>query len=178
MPQAVAQRYARALAEAVGPHGDYSKTAQELEAFAEVYRESADLREVFDSPAVKPEQKAGILNAILSRLGTSRIAGNFLRVLLSHYRINILEEIRAAFQNIANDQLGIAQMKVVSAAPLSEGEQVALRERFHILTGKKAEIEYGVNPDLVGGVVAQVKSTIYDGSVRGALDRIRQQMSH
>ncbi|MGH9398434.1 MAG: ATP synthase F1 subunit delta [Terriglobia bacterium] len=176
MPEAVAQRYARAFAEVVGPQGDFAKATQELETFAEVYRESAELREVFESPAVKPQQKQDVLNAILARLGTSAGTGNFLRVLLDHYRINKLDEIRADFQAIANDELGVAEMKVISAAPLSEIERGALAGRFHDLTRKRVEIEYGVDPALVGGVVAQIKSVIYDGSVRGSLDRIREQI--
>lgn len=174
MPEAVAQRYARALAEVVGPGGDFAKASQEIEGFADVYRESAELREVFDSPAVKPAQKQGVLNAILARLGTSPVAGNFLRVLLEHYRINKLEEIRVAFQSIADDALGVAEMKVISAEPLSESERTALAGRFHEITRKKMEIDYGLDPALLGGVVAQIKSVIYDGSVRGSLDRMRE----
>lgn len=176
MPQAVAQRYARALAEIVGPQGNFARTAAEIEAFAEIYRENAELREVFETPAVKPEQKLGVLDAILARLGASREVGNFLRVLLKHYRMNVLADIQQAFQSIANDEMGVAQMRVVSAAPLNDRERGALGQRFQELTGKKIEAEYGVDPDLVGGVLAQIKSTIYDGSVRGALDRIREQI--
>jgi F-type H+-transporting ATPase subunit delta len=176
MPQAVAQRYARALSEVVGPQGDYSKASQEIETFAEVYRENAELREVFDSPAVKPEQKLGVLNAILARLATDRLAGNFLRVLLKHYRINLVEDVAAAFRAIANDQLGVVKVKVLSAGPLNESERASLSRSFARLTGKITDIEYGVDPNLVGGIVAQIKSTIYDGSVRGDLERIREQM--
>lgn len=174
MPQAVAERYARALAEAVGPKADYASVAEELEAFAEVFRESADLREVFDSPAVRPEQKLGVLNVILSRLGTDRTTANFFRVLLAHYRINLVEEIRAEFQALVDDWLGVVRVKIQSAAPLAESEKTALSERFSNLTGKKVKMEYGEDASLVAGVVAEIRSTIYDGSVRGALDQIKE----
>ncbi|MGH9353502.1 MAG: ATP synthase F1 subunit delta [Terriglobia bacterium] len=174
MPQAVAERYARALAEAAGPKADYSKVAQEIEAFAEIFRQSADLREVFDSPAVRPEQKLGVLNAILLRLGTDRLTGNFFRVLLAHYRIGLAEEIRAAFQSLADDWLGVVRVKIRSATPLAENEKTALSERFSRLTGKKVNMEYGEDAGLVAGVAAEIKSAIYDGSVRGALEQIRE----
>ncbi|MGH9402658.1 MAG: ATP synthase F1 subunit delta [Terriglobia bacterium] len=177
MPQAVAQRYARALAEAVGPEGGYSKVGQEIEAFAEIFRQSPDLREVFDSPAVRPEQKLGVLNAVLSRLGTDRMTGNFFRVLLAHYRINLVEEIRAAFQTLANDAMGVVRVKIQSATPLAENEKAALSERFSRVTGKKVDIEYGEDASLVAGVLAGIKSTIYDGSVRGALEQIKEHMT-
>ena len=177
MPQAVAQRYARALSDVVAAQGDYAATLREIDAFASIYRESAELREVFDSPAVKPEQKLGVLNAILERLGTSRIVANFLRVLERNYRLNLIEEVMAAFRDAASDRLGIAQMKVFSAEALNEEEKAALEGRFGGLTGKKLETTFGVDAALVGGIVAQIKSTIYDGSVRGALDEIQKQMA-
>lgn len=174
MPEAVAQRYARAFAEALGPSVNFERAGEDLAAFAGVYAESAELREVFDSPAVRLEQKLGVLNAILARLETSPVAANFLRVLLTHYRIPLLGEIRSAFQTIVNGVLGVEEMRVVSATALTDGEREALAARFHDLTQKTVQIDYAVDPGLVGGVVAQIRSVIYDGSVRGSLERIRE----
>ncbi len=176
MPQAIAQRYARALAEVIGPKGDYAAVMRELEGFAAVYRESVELREVFDSPAILPEQKSKVLEAILKRLEASTMTTKFLRVLLAHYRLGLLEEVRAAFQDIVNGLEGIVRMTVVSASTLSGEQQAALHDRFGSLTQKKVEIEYRIDPQVVGGVQAQIKSTVYDGTVRGYLDRIREQM--
>jgi len=175
MPMAIAERYARALAQVAGPGGDYAKLAQDLESFATIYRESSDLREVFASPAVSPGQKAGVLGAILKRLECSSVSAKFLRVLLAHYRLNLLEEILRAFQERVYEHLGVIPVKVVSASPLPEGQRVALSERFGGLTGKKMEIEYRVDPDLLGGLKAQIRSTVYDGTVRAVLNRIREQ---
>lgn len=174
MPQAVADRYARALAEALGQGGDFAKAGGDLDAFAEIWRGSGDLREVFDSPAVKPEQKLGVLNAILSRLGSGETTANFFRVLLQNYRLNLIDEIRAEFQALVDDQLGIVRVKIRSAAPLTGDEKKVIDERFGALTGKAVKTEFGEDANLVGGVVAEIKSTVYDGSVRGALDEIKQ----
>lgn len=174
MPQAVAERYARALSEALGQNGDFAKASGDLDAFAEVWRESGELREVFDSPAVKPAQKLGVLNAILSRLGAGETTANFFRVLLRNYRLNLIDEIRAGFQALMDDRMGIVRVRIRSAAPLTGDERRALDERFGALTGKAVKMEYGEDADLVGGVVAEIKSTVFDGSVRGALDEIKQ----
>jgi|SRR5579875_1128907 len=176
MSTAVAQRYARALAEAAGPAADFRRIAEDLESLTSTYRESAELRDVFESPAVSVQQKVKILEAILDRLGVIDLTRRFARVLLAHYRMGLLEEIRAAFQRIVNDRLGIVQMKVVSAAPLSGDAQAALEARFAELTRKKVEAEYQVDPSLLGGIMAQIKSTIYDGTVRGYLNRLREQL--
>ncbi|MGH9469107.1 MAG: ATP synthase F1 subunit delta [Terriglobia bacterium] len=176
MPMAVAYRYARALVEAAGPKADYSALRGALGDFAAVYAESAELREAFDSPAVAPHQKSGLLDAILDRLQTPELARNFLRVLLAHYRLNLLDDIMAAYQELVNERLGVVRMTVASALPLSEEQQRLLRESFGKLTGQKVDIQYQVDPELLGGARAQIRSTVYDGSVRGYLDRIREQL--
>ncbi len=176
MPIAVANRYARALADVVGPTGEYRSALRELEDFAAAYRESVDLRQLFETPAVNLAEKTRLLEAILARLGASPVTSNFLRVLLSHYRMGLLEEIAQSFLKIANDRLGIVAVKVFSASDLSQAEREALRARFTELTRKQVEIEFHLEGKLLGGILAQVESTVYDGSVRGHLERIRKRM--
>jgi len=122
------------------------------------------------------EQKIKVLDAILHRLGVSKVGTNLLRILVRNYRIRVLPEIRAAFQRIANERMGVVQVKVFSATSLSSPEQESLRHRFHDLTQKQVEIEFHLDENLLGGVLAQVQSTIYDGTVRGQLARIREEL--
>jgi F-type H+-transporting ATPase subunit delta len=172
----VANRYARALAEVVGRTGNYRQVLRELQDFAAAYRESNDLREVLLTPAVSLEAKERLLLAILHRLGVSQVTTNFLRVLLDNFRITLLAEVMEAYQRVAYDRLGVVKVQIASAADLTAPEQVAIRARFAELTHKQVEIEFELKPALLGGLVAQIRSTIYDGSVRGQLDRIRQQL--
>jgi F-type H+-transporting ATPase subunit delta len=172
----VANRYARALAEVVGRIGDYRQVLRELQDFAAAYRESADLREVLLTPAVSLDVKRGLLLAILQRLGASQLTINFLRVLLDNYRIALLDEVIAAYRRTAHDRLGISEVKIASAADLTPAAQEAIRARFAELTHKQVEIEFHLEPALLGGIIAQIRSTVYDGSVRGQLDRLRQQL--
>ncbi|MBI1982737.1 MAG: ATP synthase F1 subunit delta [Acidobacteria bacterium] len=176
MAIAVANRYARALADVVAHTGDYREILRELEDFLAVYRENAELRDIFDTPAVPLENKTKVLEVILARLGTSKVAGNFLRVILSNYRMRQMEEIVQVFLKIANQQLGVVQVKVYSAEGLPETERRAVGSRFEEVTGKRVEVEFHQEADLLGGVLAQIESTVYDGSVRGHLQRIRQRL--
>jgi F-type H+-transporting ATPase subunit delta len=173
---AIAGRYARALADVAGPKGDFRAVQRELEDFAEVYRESADFRQVLETPAVPPDAKMRVLEAILARLGTSQITSNFLHVLVAHFRVGLIEEILQAFAKIVNDRLGVAEVKVYSASGLSEEVRRALRERFEHVTRKRVEMDFQLDEKLLGGILAQVRSTVYDGSVRGHLDRIREKL--
>lgn len=177
MPMVVANRYARALAQVVAATGEYRRVLQELEDFRVTYRQSAELREICESPAVPIAAKTKVLEAIVSRLGAAPVTLNFLRVLLAHYRLPLLEEVITAFRKIAYDRLGIAQIQISSAADLSPAEAELLRARFQELTRKQAELKFRVERRLIGGIVAQIGSTVYDGSVRGQLERIRERLA-
>lgn len=176
MSMAVASRYARALGEVLEARGDYRAAVSELQDFAAAYNESSDLREVLETPAIALADKLRVLDAVLVRLGTSKTTSNFLRVLLENYRMNLLPQALGAFRKIADDREGLIRVKVLSAAELTGGERQALRERFERLTRKRVECEFGLDPGLIGGVVAQAGSTVYDGSVRGQLDRVRRRL--
>jgi F-type H+-transporting ATPase subunit delta len=173
---AIANRYARALADVVARTGDYRGAQQELQDFAAVYRESADLRDVLRTPAVSSQEKTRVLEAILQRLGTSTISANFLRVLLGNYRLALLDEIIEVFQKIANERLGVTQVEIASATELSEAEKATLAARFEALTEKRVEVDFRVERRLLGGIEARIGSTVYDGSVRGHLERIREKL--
>jgi F-type H+-transporting ATPase subunit delta len=172
----VANRYARALADIVARSGEYRKILQELYDFYAAYRESVELREVLSTPAVTLEQKVRLVQAITEKLGASQITFNFLRVLLAHYRMALLGEVVQAFREISNDRLGIVQVKISAAEDLSETEQKSLQARFGELTKRRVELELHLDASLLGGVMAQIGSTVYDGTIRGYLERIREQL--
>src|SRR5437879_8405154 len=93
MPIAIANRYARALVDVVSQKGDYRQVRQELVNFAAVYSESAELHEVFDTPALPLTEKLKILTAITVKMGKTSITTTFMRVLGQHYRLNLMEDI-------------------------------------------------------------------------------------
>jgi F-type H+-transporting ATPase subunit delta len=176
MPTVVANRYARALGDVVASTGNYRAVLSELQDFSAAYHQSVELREVCDTPAVSMAQKLSVLDAIAGKMGSSHVTLNFLRVVMSHYRMPILGEILLAFRNVAYARLGIVQVKISSASDLSNEERALLQARFNQLTAKQSELEFHLDGELIGGLVAQIGSTVYDGSIRGNLDRIREQL--
>jgi len=177
MATAIASRYARSLADVIGRTGEYQRAQEDLAAFAEVYRESAELREVLKTPAISVADKNKVLEAILARLGTSPIMANFFRVLLSNYRLALLGDIIEAFAKLVTDRQGVASVRISSYAMLSIEEQQALVARFEAVTRRKVEADFQVDSRLLGGVTAQIGSTVYDGSVRGHLERMRERLT-
>jgi len=176
MPMVVANRYARALADVVARSGDYRTVLQELQDFANVYRENPELHQVFASPAVALPQKMKVLEGIGQKMGLSPMTLNFLRVLLANYRMPLLDEAVQAYRKIAYERLGIVQVTLTSASDLSDAERASVAARFRELTGKHVEIDFRIDSELLGGILAQIGSTVYDGSVRGNLARIREQL--
>jgi len=176
MAIAVANRYARALGEVLGPQGDYRRVLQDLDDFGATYGANADLRRLFESPTVTLEDKTKVLAAILERMGAAPVTANFLRVVLANYRVNLTDQIREAFRKLAYQRLGLTEVRIESAAWLSETDQQTLRARFAELTGGQVELKFHLSPELLGGILAQIQSTVYDGSIRGSLERIRQQL--
>ena len=176
MSMVVASRYARALADVLGSAEGYRSALKELGDFAKVWQESRDLQEVLLTPAVPAEQKRALLDALLERLGTSVTTSNFLRILLANYRIALLEQILEAFKKVVDERLGIVEVDVFYAQELSRGEQEEMRAKFAELTGSRVEVKFRQEAELLGGVQARIGSTVYDGSVRGYLERLREQL--
>jgi F-type H+-transporting ATPase subunit delta len=175
---AVASRYARALVEVVLEQKIDADTArQQLKTIVEAVHESIELRRVWESPAVTPEQKRAVLDAIAKQIGAVNPVRNFFAVLIDHRRMGMLDDIARQFDVELDAQLGFAQAEISSARPLSPDERREVESRVERITGKKVRARYVSNPELLGGVMVKVGSTIYDGSVRGQLERMRQELS-
>jgi len=114
---------------------------------------------------------------VASRLKLSPIARNFLFVLIDHRRITQLGAILAGFELIVDERLGFARAEVTAPAELSDAQRGAITAQLEQVTGKRMRTHFSVDPALIGGVVARIGSTVYDGSVRGQLQALGQRLS-
>ncbi|HWP85661.1 MAG TPA: ATP synthase F1 subunit delta [Terriglobia bacterium] len=182
MPSAVSLRYARALVEVVAPPGgpgaaDPQALSSQLREFAELVRQNQELTILFATPAIPLPKKRAVLAELASRLGLGPVAQNFLGVVLAHDRFPLLRDIVNAFDQLLQERLGIVEAQVTSARALGEAEKEALEQALRQRTGKQVRLHFSLDPALIGGVTAQVGSTIYDGSVRGQLERLRADLA-
>jgi len=176
---ALASRYARALVDvATGPTAaaDPRRVLEELRAFAAVYASSAELRNALTSPSVPPARKRAVAGKIGDRLALSRVARNFLFVLADHRRFAILAEILQAFDVLLDERLGFARASVTSARALDQRQRDALSRQLERLTGKQVRLDFALDPQLIGGLMARIGSTVYDGSVRGQLQSLGRRL--
>jgi F-type H+-transporting ATPase subunit delta len=174
----VTNTYARAFAEAVfsGRH-DPDKTLQEAQAVAELVAGSKELREVWETPSITAEQKRAVLDAIVAREGISQTVRNFVAVLIDHGRTNFLGPIVKQFEQELNERLGFTEAEITSARELSPSDRQALEVQMEKLTGKKVRARYSRDESILGGAIVRIGSTIYDGSVNGQLERMKQALS-
>jgi len=177
---AVASRYANALADVVtAPTAAISpqQAAAELRAFEAALAGSEELREALATPAVPGSRKKAVVGRIADALAISRVPRNFLFVLVDHRRIGSLSAIIQHFDDVIDERLGFARAHVTSAGPLDDGQRAALNGQLERLTGKKIRMRFGVDPALIGGAVARIGSTVYDGSVRGQLASLERRLT-
>lgn len=173
-----ASRYARALADVIfEAHLNPKDVQRQLADFAAAWHVSRELREFFLDPSFAIEQKVEFLDKLNAKLKMAQQTRNFLAVLIRNGRMAGFDEVDAEFGREINRRLGISEARVVSARPLDETERRDLEAGIARLTGGKIEAQYEVDRSLIGGVVVQAGSTVYDGSVRGRLDRLRQELS-
>jgi F-type H+-transporting ATPase subunit delta len=175
---AVSSRYARAFADVIADAKlDPVAVLAQLRSLAGAFNTSRELREVWESPAVPVEQKRKLLDGLAAKAGvTTRQLRNFVALLIDQDRIALLPELAEQLENELNSRSGRIHADIISARELGETQRGALLTELSRLTGKAVLPRYAIDSSLIGGVKERVGSTIYDGSVRGQLQRIRQQL--
>lgn len=171
--------YARAFADVVMTKSnqlDPVRMLQELRSIEALFEESDPLRRVMENPSIPGDRKRAVLDAITMRLGTTRQVRNFVAVLTDHRRLPLFGEILKQLERELNERQGFAEAQVSSSRQLSDPEKKMLESEIAKMTGKKVRAHYAQDASLLGGAVVQVGSTIYDGSVKGQLERIREQL--
>jgi F-type H+-transporting ATPase subunit delta len=169
--------YARAFADVViGSKADPARMMEELHSMQALLAESDQLRRVMENPSIPGQQKRAVLDAVIAKTGGSRPVRNFIAVITDHRRLPLFGEIVKQVEREMNDRLGFAEADVTSARVLGDSEKQVLEGEIAKLTGKRVRARYQQDASLLGGAVVQVGSTIYDGSVSGQLERIREQL--
>ncbi|MGC1370617.1 MAG: ATP synthase F1 subunit delta [Candidatus Sulfotelmatobacter sp.] len=174
----VAGSYSRAFADVViDDHLDADRCVAELKTIGGLVNESMALRRVWENPAVPEEQKRKLLDVISQRDGISKPARNLIAILIDHRRMHFLDRIIEQLEKELDARRGFAEAQIVSARALNEAEKLQFEAQVEKLTQKKVRASYGQDPSLLGGALVRIGSTIYDGSVKGQLERIKEAIS-
>jgi F-type H+-transporting ATPase subunit delta len=167
--QTIARRYAIALADVVIDRGEASAVQDELAQWGKMISANALLKEALGNPTVPYDNKKKVLQELIQRTRVRETTANFLQVLLRNQRLTELHEINKWFGLILDDRSGVVAAEVTTARPVAPDAVDALRLKLASITGRKVRLNFTTDTDLIGGMVARIGSTVYDGSIRNQL---------
>jgi len=171
-----ASRYAKALLEVLYPAKAETGREQLLQ-FISVLSHEQDARLLLENPTVSAERRKDLVKRIGDALALDIPIQNFLGLLIDRNRLDLLDEITSTYAALLDEKLGIVKARITSAQDLDSRQRDEVAARLQAVTGKKVRMEVSVDPSLIGGLVAQVGSTIYDGSIRQQLQAFRNNLT-
>jgi F-type H+-transporting ATPase subunit delta len=177
---AISSRYASALVDVVlDPKSQVQPpdVVRELRAFEAVLAESVELRHALASPSVPLARKRAVIARITDMLGSGRVTRNFLFVLNQHRRMDALAAVIESFEVLLDERLGFSRGHITSAQELNPAQRTQLEAELGRLTGRRMRLKFETDAGLIGGIVARIGSTVFDGSVKGRLETLGRQLS-
>ena len=174
--RAVATRYARALFEVSMTEADPQKVGQDLSEFAALLAEHEMLGKVLLNPAVSTVRKRAVVSQITTRAGMTPAVARLLILLAEQDRLRVLPQVVEAYSQRLMDHLKMARAEVTTAEPLLPGRTQALRRSLVAATGQQVSLVTHVKPAILGGVVARIGGTVYDGSIARQLERMKDRL--
>lgn len=170
----VARRYATALLQIGVERENFDELREQLSALAGLFAASREFKNTMLNPSIKLDERKDIMRAIADKLGLDPMVRNFMLLLLDNERVRYLGDIAEEYQRLADERAGRVRARVTSAATLDMTQRLAIKKQLQALTGAdEIELEVGVDPELIGGVVARVGGLVLDGSIRHQLETMR-----
>lgn len=173
----IARRYAKALLELGKEEGQTEGFRKELEGFAELLKAVPMLEECLASPLYSAEDLKKIIVEITNKMAMSKTIRNFLCLLVDKRRIQHFSAIEEAYDDFTNEILGFVKASITTATPLPDEDYRALKESLEKVTDKKVILSANLEPDMLGGVIAEVGDKVFDGSIRNQLQKIGETLT-
>jgi len=170
----LSKRYAKALFSLGREDDSFNKYGQELEKFAAIYRDNPEFRQAVTNPVFSIEDRKKLLQAVLNLSGFSVLIRNFLRLLLEKNRIGSIEAIAAHYSKLIDEASNISHAEIVTARPLKQRTLDNVVRSLEGLTSKKIKPLVRENPEIIGGVIVKIGDTIFDGSVKTQIKKLKE----
>ena len=171
----IAKEYADSLM-AVAGREKMRRILQEARFFSEVLDAVPDLKKLFSNPAVPAEAKDRVIGIVARHAGFDGDLEAFVKLVVARRRTSIWREIVNSISDLADESEGIARGKLLSATPVSAEQKRSLEAEIAAKLRRKVELEPVVEPDLIGGLEVRIGSQVYDGTLRRALEDIRNSL--
>jgi F-type H+-transporting ATPase subunit delta len=172
----VAKRYARALVELSEEKKTIDKTRADFAAFVGAVDAVPAMQKLFASPVLTPENKKAVIKDLSGKLNMQVTSQRFVEHLAETGRIRYIKDVYEAFLDILAEKQNRAVARVTTAVSLNNGDLADIKKRLEVLTGKQVDVDSKVDASLIGGARAQIGSTIYDGTIKNQLNKMRNQL--
>jgi F-type H+-transporting ATPase subunit delta len=171
-----AARYAKALFDVALAESDPARVETDLATIVEAMNAHTDLRHALLHRSVAPAARINVVRALTAQAGLQPPVARLLAMLASRGRLELLPDLLDVYRERLRAHKNIVRATVSAATPLPQEKVQALEQSLRGLTGKQVELDLVVDPSLIGGVVAKIGSTVYDGSIRTQLQKLKQQL--
>lgn len=175
--QTVARRYASALADVVIERKEDREVQQEIDQWASMMEANPELKDVFANPTIAYDEKRNVLEELISRTRVRPTTASFLRVLLRNQRLSQLRDVAERFALVLDERGGLVSASVTTAKPIPEDLKNQVQETLAAATGRKVRVTFDTDEAIIGGLVARIGSTIFDGSVQNRLERLSDELA-
>ena len=176
--RAAGTRYARALFDVARKEGDVQQAGQELASFTDFVARHDQLAKIFSNPAIPAAKKKAVVDQLMARAGSmSSVVRKLLLLLAERDRLVLLPDITAAYQTRLMEHAKVVRAEIVTAIGLPEDRVAALQQGLAQATGRQVQLESRVDPAIIGGAIARVGSTVYDGSVTRQLQKMKEALT-
>ncbi len=172
----VARRYAQALFELGEEVKKESQFLKDLEAIDEIVSSSEELKSILESPLYDLTLKRKILDGIIAKVGLSDYVSRFLGILLEKDRFRNLADIMDSYREFMDKKSGKVRVQLLTATAIGDDIKSKVSKALSKVVGKEVELEMAVDKSLIGGIIAEVEGTVYDGSIKTQLERIKQSL--
>jgi F-type H+-transporting ATPase subunit delta len=172
----IAKRYAHALLDVALAEADPVAVEQQLSAVAVVFTGHASLWKVMTDPSVPAPKKRAVVDGLLPQLEVSPVVAKTLQMLAGRDHMSLLPEVAAAYRARLMQHQHVVQANVTTAVPLPADRVKRLEQELAGVTGRTVVMTAATDPSIVGGVVTQIGSTVYDGSIKRQLEKIRERL--
>ncbi len=176
MIRIIAKRYAKALVQLAEEKKTVDKTKADLTAFVSAVNSAPALQKLFASPVFTPENKKAVIKDLAGKLGMQPTTQRFAEHLAETGRIRYVKDVYEAFQEILAERTNRAMAKLTTAAAVNAADLADIKKKLEVLTGKQVDVDAKVDATLIGGAKAQIGSTVYDGTIKNQLNKMRNQL--
>lgn len=176
--RAAATRYARALFDVAQKEGDVQQAGRDLQGFAQLVAGHETLPKILANPAIPAPKKHALIAQLIARAGSmSPVVAKLLLLLADRDRLALLAEIETVYQHRLMDHAKVVRAEIVTAVGLPGDRVAALQQGLASVTGRQVHLESRVDPSIIGGAIARVGSTVYDGSVTRQLEKMKETLT-